>query len=239
MKKRRPTQPKTGNALTVEDVIAWLKKKGTKKQIGELDRYGITASHPFGVSVGELRKFAKTIGTDHRLAEQLWATGRYEAQMLAAIVDDPGQVTIRQMNAWAADFDNWAIVDTVCFQLFDRTKHAWTQVPRWVRAKPEFKKRAAFALLWSLSTHDKLASNEAFLGGLKIIETHADDERHFVKKAANMALRAIGKRNKLLHRAAIQTAERLALSENAAAQWTGKHAVRELKSPKVKSRIKQ
>ncbi len=222
---------------SVSDVLAWLERRGTKKQIKELDRYGITATKPFGVTVGDLKKYAKEIGSDHELAQQLWVTGRYEARMLAAMIDDPAKVTAAQMNAWVSDFDNWAIVDTACFHLFDRTKHAWKKVSQWAKAKPEFTKRTAFALIWSLSVHDKKAPNRTFLDGLKLIETAATDERNFVKKAVNMALRATGKRNVALNAAAIKTAERLSKSEDATARWVGGHALRELESPSVRKRL--
>ena len=223
--------------VTSVEALAWLERRGTKKQISELDRYGITATRPFGVPVGELKKYAREVGTDHELAQELWASGRYEAQMLAAFVDDPAQVTVRQMNQWADDFDNWAIVDTVCFHLFDRTPHAWKKVTQWAKAKPEFKKRAAFALLWSLSVHDKEAPDRAFKDGLGLIETAATDDRIYVKKAVNMALRAIGKRNRALNKAAITTAERQSKLDDPAARWVGSHALRELRSPAVQKKL--
>ena len=223
--------------VACDEVLDWLERKGTRRQVKELERYGITARAPFGVAVGELRKYAGRLGTDRELALSLWATGRYEARMLACMVDDPSRVTVKQMNAWAADFDSWALVDTACFQLFDRTKHAWKQAARWSKAKPEFTRRAGFALLWSLSVHDKEAADEPFLEGLKLIEAGADDERHFVKKAVNMALRAIGKRNAALNAAALETARRLAASSDDTARWIGKHALRELESASVRTRL--
>lgn len=219
------------------DVLAWLEKRGTKKQIAELDRYGIVARRPFGVSVGDLKKYAKSIGRDHELALALWAADRYEARMLAAFVDEPERVTLKQMNAWAGDFDSWSIVDTVCFSLFDRSPHAWSRVPVWAKARPEYKKRAAFAMLWSLSVHDKSASDDAFLEGLEVIEQCAGDGRDFVRKGVDMALRAIGKRNRALNRAAIETAEALTQREESAAQWIGGHSLRELSSAKVRARL--
>ncbi|MCA8963167.1 MAG: DNA alkylation repair protein, partial [Planctomycetes bacterium] len=194
---------------TLAEVLRWLTARGTKKQIQELARYGIVATQPFGVTVGELKKYAKQIGSDHRLAQELWGTGRYEARMLATMVDDPTAVTASQMNTWVSDFDNWAIVDTACFHLFDRTEHAWKKVAQWAKAKPEFTRRAAFAMLWSLSVHDKDAPDQAFLDGLELIERAATDERDYVKKAVNMALRAVGKRNAKLNAAAIRTAQKL------------------------------
>jgi 3-methyladenine DNA glycosylase AlkD len=239
MKKKSASKAATkgSSAVSAKTALQWLERRGTKRNVAELKRYGITATRPFGVSVGDVKKYAKQIGTDHALAQELWASGRYEARLLAAFVDDPTKVTVRQMDAWAADFDNWGIVDTVCFSLFDRTKHAWDMVPRWAKKTPEFTRRAAFALLWSLTVHDKDASDEAFLRCLPLIERGARDDRNFVKKAVNMALRAIGKRNNALNAAAIETAQRLAELDEAAPRWVGSHALRELTSPAVRKRL--
>jgi 3-methyladenine DNA glycosylase AlkD len=220
---------------SAETVLAWLERRGTKKAISELKRYGITAPRAFGVGVGELRKYAKQTGTSHVLAQELWASGWYEARLLAGFVDDPQQVTVRQMDRWADDFDNWAVVDSLCFSLFDRSPHAWKMIPKWARAEPEFRKRAAFALIWSLTVHDKSASDKQFVDSLRLIETGAYDDRHFVKKAVNMALHAIGKRNAALHAAAIETAERLAGMDEPSPRWIGKHALRELTSQSRRS----
>lgn len=230
--------PARGTA-TLANALAWLTKTGKPQNIAGHERFGIIARQPFGVTVGELGKYAKTLGRNHALARQLFATQRYEAQLLAAFLGEPGQLTAAEMNAWADDFDNWAIVDTVCFHLFDRTPLAWKLIPQWAKAKAEFKKRAAFALLWSLSMHDKAATDKAFTDGLKLIEAGATDERHFVKKAVNMALRAIGKRNAALHKAASDTATRLSQSKADSARWVGKDALRELNSPAVRKRLKK
>jgi 3-methyladenine DNA glycosylase AlkD len=175
-----------------------------------------------------MRVLAKGIGRDHALALALWKTARYEARMLATLIDEPARVTSKQMDSWCRDFDNWAIVDTACFALFDRTPHAWTKVALWSRRRGEFQRRAAFALLWSLSTHDKAAGDSAFVEGLRLIEQAATDERHFVKKAVNMALRATGKRNAKLREASVGVARRLAASADPTARWVGKDALREL-----------
>ena len=153
---------------------------------------------------------AKRLGRNHELAAALWDTGWYEARMLTSFVDEPARVTPAQMDRWCRDFDNWAICDTVCFHLFDRTPHAWAKVAQWRDRRDEFVKRAAFALLWSLTVHDKRADDEPFAEGLPLIERAATDERNFVKKAVNMALRAIGKRNPALNAAAVTVARRLA-----------------------------
>ncbi len=223
--------------MTAQDALRWLETWGTKENVAELKRYGITAERPFGVTVGDTKKYSKEIGTDHELAQQLWESGRYEARLLAAFVDDPDRVTARQMNDWAKDFDSWAIVDAVCFHLFDRTPHAWKKVSQWAKSKHEFTKRAAFALIWSLSVHDKTAPDAAFQDGLSLIEWAAGDDRDYVKKAISMALRAVGKRNWTLNAAAIETARRLAQAEDKTRSWIGRGALRELEGEKVRARL--
>lgn len=217
----------------VDGVVALLRRAGKKSVRDGMARYGIPADRAFGVSVGELQKLAKRQRhadpqRNHDLALKLWETGWYEARMLAAYVDEPDCVTPAQMDRWCRDFDNWAICDTVCFALFDRTPHAWRKVAPWSRRRDEFVKRAAFALLWGLSVHDRLAGDELFEQGLTLIERSSTDDRHYVKKAVNMALRAIGKRNPTLRQAAVHVAQRLAASSDATPRWIGKDALREL-----------
>jgi len=221
----------------VQSVITWLKRHGTKRNRDGMARFAIPSDKAFGVSVGDLRKLAKRLGPSHELAAALWKTGWYEARMLATFVDEPARVTPAQMDRWVRDFDNWAICDTACFALFDRTPHAWRKVAQWSRRREEFVKRTAFALLWSLSVHDKQAGDEPFIKCLRLIERAATDERHFVKKAVNMALRAVGKRNAALNGAAVEVAQRLAASPQAAARWVGKDALRELTGASVTRRL--
>lgn len=221
----------------VATVLAWLQRRGTKAGREAMARYAIPSDRAFGVGVGALQTYSKGLGRSHALAAALWATGRYEARMLAAFVDEPGRVTASQMDRWCREFDNWAICDHVCFKLFDRTPHAWSKMAAWAGKKDEFVKRAAFALLWGLTVHDKTAADASFVRGLALIERAAGDERNFVKKAVNMALRAIGKRNRALHAAALATARRLAASTDATARWVGKDALRELTGPSVARRL--
>lgn len=221
----------------VREVLAWLKRHGTKRNRDGMARYAIPSKKAFGVSVGALRQLAKRLGPNHELAAALWKTGWYEARMLATFVDEPARVTPAQMDRWVRDFDNWAICDTACFALFDRTPHAWRKVTQWSSRREEFVRRTAFALLWSLSVHDKRAGDEAFIKGLRLIERAGTDERHFVKKAVNMALRAVGKRNAVLNAAAVEVAQRLAASPQAEPRWVGKDALRELTSPSVTRRL--
>jgi 3-methyladenine DNA glycosylase AlkD len=223
-KETKPASPGDG----AEAVVAQLKRTATKAVRDGMARYGIPSDKAFGVSVGDLKKIAKSLGRNHELAAALWDTGWYEARMLAAFVDDPAQVTPAQMDRWCRDFDNWAICDTACFHLFDRTPHAWDKVAQWSGSRQEFVKRAAFALLWGLTVHDKHAADQRFTEALRLVERAATDERNFVKKAVNMALRATGKRNAELNAAAISVAQRLAESPDDAARWVGKDALREL-----------
>jgi 3-methyladenine DNA glycosylase AlkD len=219
----------------VDEALAWLERRGTKKNVEAMARYGIVAEHAFGVSVGDIGKLAKDLGKDHDLALGLWETNWYEARMLAAVVDDPAQVTSRQMDAWARDFDNWAICDHCCFHLFDRTPHSWRKVDAWSDRKAEFVKRAAFATLAGLSLHDKNAADDQFIRTFPIIERAADDDRNFVKKGVSWALRVMGRRNPMLHSHAVASAARLLESESGAARWIGRDAHRELTSAKVKA----
>jgi 3-methyladenine DNA glycosylase AlkD len=211
------------------DAMAALRSAATDHDLANLDRFGIVAPTALGVSMANLQKIAKRLGRDHDLAAALWATGVYEARMLASLVDDPARVTPEQMDAWRADFDNWGIVDTVCFKLFDQSPHAWAKIQAWAGLNDEFGRRAAFALLACLALHDRTADDRPFLDGLVLIERAAGDDRNFVKKAVNWALRAIGlRKSPVLKAAAIDTARRLAASPEPSARWIGKDAVRAL-----------
>lgn len=222
---------------SADQVLDELRRKASRKVRDGMARYAIPADNALGVSVGAMRQMAKRIGKHHDLALALWSTGVYEARMMAAFVDDPACVTPAQMDAWRRQFDSWAICDTVCFALFDRTPHAWKKVPTWSRLKDEFGKRAAFALLASLTVHDKAAEDERFAQGLLLIERAADDDRNFVKKAVNWALRSIGKRSAPLHAAAVELSHRLAASPSPSARWIGKDALRELAGAAVARRL--
>jgi len=224
-------------ASRVEAALAWLQAHASAATRAGMARYAIPSTHAYGVAMRDIKALGQAIGRDHALAQALWRTGVYEARMLVSFVADPTRLTPAQMERWCRDFDNWAFCDALAFNLFDRSPHAWDKLRQWSSAPGEFQKRAAFALLWSLSVHDKQAGDEAFIEGLALIEREANDERNFVKKGVNMALRAIGKRNRTLHRAAIAVAQRLAGSAPASAQWIGKDALRELASPAQKKRL--
>lgn len=234
--KAAPVSPTV--AADVPSALAWLEAHATQKTLDGMARYGMPSDKALGVTVSDIQKLAKLLGKRHDLAAKLWKSDVYEARMVAAYVDEPAAVTVAQMDRWTKDFDNWGICDTVCFVLFDRTPHAWGRVEAWASKEEEFVKRAAFALLWGLTRHDKTAPDEKFLHGLELIEAGAEDERHFVQKAVNMALRATGKRNPALRKAAAEVATRLAGSDSPAARWVGKDALREL-VPKAKATTKK
>jgi 3-methyladenine DNA glycosylase AlkD len=212
-----------------QDALTWLKRRGTKRNRDGLARYGIVAPKAFGVSMRDVQALAKRLGPDHALALKLWDTGWYEAQLLTAFVAEPTRLTSAQMDRWAREMNNWAVCDTLCFKLFDRSLHAFRKVTQWKTRKEEFVKRSAFALLASLALHDKTSGDAEFLRLLPAIERAATDERNFVKKGVSWALRSIGRRNAALHAAAIDTSTRLAESPGAAARWIGRDALREFK----------
>lgn len=194
-------------------------------------RYDIvTADRTLGVPMAQIQKIAKEIGHDHALASALWRTRVYEGRMLAIYVAEPAALTAKQMETWARDFDNWGVVDTACFKLFDQTPHAWPAARAWAARSQEFVKRAGFALIACLALHTKDGPDAPFLSALKLIEREAADERNFVKKGVSWALRAIGgKKSPALKAATLKVAERLAASSDPGARWAGKDALRALK----------
>lgn len=224
--------------IDVTAAVTRLQRLADKKTREGMARYGLPSDKAFGVPVGKIQKLAKELGRSHALAEALWETGWYEARMLAAYVDEPERVTPQQMDRWCAEFDNWGIVDTVCFVLLDRSPHAWSKVGPWSRRSDEFGKRAGFVLLACLAAHDKRAGDEAFAKCLPLVERGAQDERNFVKKGVSWALRMVGRRSHGLNAKAVAVARRLAASEGKSAQWVGRVALKELTSPAVTRRLK-
>jgi len=201
-------------------------------------RYAIPSDRAFGVPVGAIQRLAKSLGRSHELAAALWESGWYEARMLAAYVDEPERVTPAQMDRWRADFDNWGICDTVCFVLFDKTPHALGRVRAWSRRRGEYDRRAAFALLASVAAHDRALDDSAFTACLPVIERAADDDRNFVKKGVSWALRMVGRRSLRLHAESLALARRLSESDERAARWIGRDALRDLGKPAVVRRLK-
>jgi 3-methyladenine DNA glycosylase AlkD len=244
-----PVRAKTDKRIT--EILAELRSLGSEKDRAGMARYGINVGNAFGVSVHELRRIAKRLGTDHALALALWQTGNHEARLLACFVDDPASVTQRQLEAWARGFDSWDICDQATTSLFDLTKHAWPKAVEWAARDEEWVKRAGFSLMAGLAVHDKSATDRAFRKLLPVIERGAFDDRNFVKKAVNWALRNIGKRNRALNAAAIACAEKIRVAVNQraggerggdasarSARWVAADALRELTSEKAQARLK-
>ncbi len=220
-----------GEVTTVEVALAALERAGTKKHRDGHARFGIVAPKAFGVPMAEIQKLAKSYGRSHALAAKLWASGWYEARMMAAYVEEPERVTPAQMDRWCAAFDNWAVCDTISFVLFDRTPHAFAKIEEWHLREEEFVKRAAFALLAGVAIHDKRELDAELLRTLPFCEAAAGDGRNFVKKGVSWALRTIGVRNQKLHDATIALATRIGGS------WVGRDVLRDLRRPLVAKKL--
>ena len=224
----------------VKAALKWLEAHGTKRYRDQLSvRFAIHTDKAFGTSMPDVQKLAKTIGKDHELALLLWGTGWHEAKALATHVADPKHVTPAQMDAWCADFQNWADCDTACFLLFDKTPHAFSKVKQWAKRKPEFEKRAAFALLAGMALHDKKGPDEPYLELLPLCEKAASDERNFVRKAVSWALRSLGSRSVECREAALEVAERLAASTDKTERWVGKDVLRDIHRPLIAERAEK
>ena len=223
--------------IQYKEILKKLKSLSDPKAIEGMARFGITTRKAYGVSTPVLKQIAREIGKSHDLAQELWATGILEARGIAAIIDEPSKVTEKQLEQWVKDFDNWAVCDGCCMYLFDKTPFAWKKVIEWSRREKEFEKRAAFSLMAVLAVHDKTAKDKQFLSLLPIIKREAIDERNFVKKAVNWALRQIGKRNLTLNKKAIQVAKEIQKMESRSARWIAADALRELTSAAVQRRL--
>jgi 3-methyladenine DNA glycosylase AlkD len=213
---------------SAEAVLDRLRAMGNEDNRAGMARFGIATETALGISVTNLRKLAKELPRDHDLAARLWASGIHEARILASIVDEPERVTEAQMEAWARDFNSWDLVDQTCGNLFDKTPFAWPKAIEWSTREEEFVKRAAFSLMAYISVHHKKTDDIEFEQFFPIIERAASDERNFVKKAVNWALRQIGKRSDYLRPLAISCAERIAAQDTRSARWIARDALREL-----------
>jgi 3-methyladenine DNA glycosylase AlkD len=220
-----------------EEVLYKMASQGSARGIAMMKHFGITGVKAFGLSAPKLHKLAKEIGHDHALAEELWRTGIHDAHALAAFVDEPARVTEEQMERWARDFSSWDIVDACCRYLFLYTPFAWKKAVEWSRREEEFVKRAAFSQMAYLAQHDKQARDAAFIRLLPILRREATDERNFVRKAVNWALRQIGKRNLALNRRAIAAGKQIRALDSRAARWIAADALRELQGHAVQRRL--
>jgi 3-methyladenine DNA glycosylase AlkD len=223
---------------SVGRVVGELRRLGTKRNVEGMARYGIRAQKVFGVSKPKLDALARKIGKNHVLGLELWSTGIQDAKILAGLISEPGKVTASQMELWVRDFDNWDSCDGTCCHLFVFARPAWRKAFAWTKRREEFQKRAGFALAAYLAYRDKSAGDAECMRFLKVIEREANDERNFVRKAVNWALRNIGKRNRRLNGAAIVTARRLRKKESRVARWIAADALRELEGEAVQSRLR-
>jgi 3-methyladenine DNA glycosylase AlkD len=234
---RQSSAQKNPARWTKTTVLRELKALADPKVRAKMEYFGVQVPKAHGISVPVLHQFAKRIGKDHRLARQIWATDVHEAKILAALIGESEKVTAAEMEQWARDFDSWDVVDAACCYLYAHAKPAWDKVAAWSRRREEFVKRASFSLVAYLSYKDKTAPDARFVRFLRVIEREAHDERNFVRKAVNWALRNIGKRNKRLNREAIRAAERIRGQGSRAARWIVADALRELRSAAVQKRL--
>jgi 3-methyladenine DNA glycosylase AlkD len=223
---------------SVKYVMDKLKSKAQPEQLEGMAKYGIPVERRLCVSVPDMRKLAKEIGRDHKLALDLWKTGIAEARILAAMVGDSDKLTEEQMEDWVKGINSWDVCDQVCMNLFEKNELAWKKIVDWSKREEEFVKRTAFSLIACLAWHDKKASDEKFIDLFPVIIRGATDERNFVKKAVNWALRNIGKRNINLNRAAINVANEIRQLDSKAARWVASDAIRELESESIQKRLK-
>lgn len=230
MKRRSSSTTVAEPGAIARNIVSDLRKLRNERNIEGQRRYGIrSALEQLGVAAPVLRAAAKPYRRNHDLALALWEYRILEARNVAVLVDDPAKVTAAQMEEWVREFDNWATVDACCCHLFDRTSHAEKKACVWSRRRAEFVKRAGFVLMAGMAVHRKELADDVFLAFLPVTEREAYDERNFVKKAVNWALRQIGKRNDTLRDAAIECAERILAQDTPSARWIARDALRELR----------
>ena len=221
------------------EIIAEIKSQRDPDAITGMARYGISAEGNYGVCTPALFDIARRVGTDHKLAQRLWSSGIREARIVAFLIDDPKLVTEEQMDSWVKDFRSWDICDGCCLHLFGDTAPARKKATQWSKSKNEFVKRAGYVMMAVVASHDKKSGDESFLAFFPLIIKGAADERNYVKKAVNWALRGIGKRNLRLNREAISVAKKIRKIDSKAARWIAADALRELTSDKVQDRLKK
>jgi len=219
-----------------DDVIARLKVEANPDNVAGMARFGINPANTLGISIVTLRKLAREIKKNHELALELWNSGIHEARILAGFIDDPGKVTELQLERWVRDFDSWDVVDQLSSLIY-RTPYVLKKIHEWSGSDTEFVKRTAFSLVAQVSCHDKKMADEDFEQFLVLIKRDATDERNYVKKAVNWALRTIGKRNRVLNRRAIETAREIQKMDSKAARWNAADALRELTGDTVQNRL--
>jgi len=223
--------------MNYSEIIEQLKSLRNPENIEGMVRFGISAKNTLGVPIPVLRKMAKEIRKDHAMALKLWGSGIHEARLLAAFIADPKKITEKEMDEWVGDFDSWDVCDQVCGNVFDKTKYVKKKIVAWTKDKREFVRRAGFVLMAAAAVHLKNWKDEEFIEYFPLLKKYATDERNYVKKAINWALRQIGKRNLKLNEEALILAQRIGKIDLKSAKWIAKDAIRELTHPKVLKRI--
>ena len=225
--------------MQYDDILRKLEALSDPKAVEGMARFGINPENTYGVSIPNLRKIAKEIKVDHALAQQLWVSGIHEARILASMVDDPKMVTEEQIERWVNEFDSWDVCDQCCMNLLEKTEFAYQKAIEWSSNDKEFVKRTGFVLMARLAVSDKKADDKQFEPFFPLIKREAGDNRNFVKKAVNWALRQIGKRNLNLNRRAIETAEEIQSMDSRSARWIASDAIRELTSRAVQEKLRR
>ena len=233
--KRRQDDIKT----EADSIIRELKSFSDPVNVAGMARFGISSHKTFGVSIPEVRRIARGAGKNHKLALALWKTGYHEARIMASLIDEPEKVTPEQMDRWAGDFDSWDVCDQCCSNLFDKTPYAYKKIKEWSSSKKEFVKRAAFSLLAVIAVHDKKSGDDVFIKYFTLIKRESSDERNFVRKAVNWALRSIGKRNESLRKKALKLSKEIYKTDSKTAKWIASDAIRELESRSIIKRTKK
>lgn len=223
--------------MRLDELVAEFKRLGKPGFKEGMARFAIPADKAYGVPVPELRKLAKRLGTNQKLAQELWNHGSREARLLAGMIADQTKLTEKMVESWAAGFDGWEVCDQACMNLFWKADFAYKKAAELAGRKSEFVKRTGFALMAVLAWKDKQATDQKFEQFFPLIEKQSWDERNFVKKAVNWALRQIGKRNRKLNKKAIALAERIRKQDTRSAKWIAADALRELRSEAVQNRL--
>ena len=221
--------------MTRNEIIDILKKEANPDKILLKEaKFGITSNNALGIYHKELKMIAKEIGTNYELALQLFDSGIYEARLLCSKIFKPKNITESLMEKWVVTFENWEICDSFSMGLFAKSDFALAKILEWTNRKAEFEKRAGFAILASYCMADKKSDNELFEQFFPIIIQQATDDRLYVKKAVNWALRNLGKRNIDLNLMAIETANEILKFNTKSAKWIAKNALAELQKEGIR-----
>ena len=157
-------------------IIKKLRLMADPEAVRGMARYGINPENNLGISIYKLRQMAKEIGKNHELALELWESGIHDARLLAVFVDNPLEVTSKQMDSWVEDFNSWDVCDQACTSLFDLTPMAWDKVFEWAERDEEFVRRGAFSIIAGLTVHDKNADDKDFERFFPVIKKYSTDQ---------------------------------------------------------------